>query len=230
MGLNEVTLDLQDGSWTNLVGPSGSGKTTLLRAIAGLEPLTGGSIELANRLASGSKIILPPHERQISFVFQEPSLWPHLTAEANVALGIPGHGGLGRKLREARHYLERLGVAEFARKFPSEVSGGEAQRICIARAIAARPKILLLDEPTAHLDIHLREHLIQTLINLHEEEKLTTLCVMHQIEPPIKSEDRMVIIEQANIVFDGRLEALAGAPKTPFTEALLRTVRRWAEG
>ena len=128
MALQSVGLAVGAREWVYLLGPSASGKTTLLRTIAGLEPLAGGSIRLDGQLASNDRLVLAPHQRAIGFLFQEPSLWPHLSATANVALGIVG----GERSAEARRWLERLGVGDLAKRFPSALSGGEARRVTLA--------------------------------------------------------------------------------------------------
>ncbi len=232
IALSDVSLKFDEGSWTTVIGPSGGGKTTLLRAIAGLEPLAEGEIKIAEALASNRRIMLSPHERRIGFLFQESSLWPHLSAAANVALGI-ADASLSRraKFQQANQWLERLGLTGMGNKFAGELSGGEAQRVALARALASRPRVLLLDEPTAHLDLHLREGLMAQLHKLHADEKLTTICVMHQFEPPLQSSDRIVILEKRGIHFDGPFSAIPQSPETPFTLALRRYVARvenWA--
>lgn len=211
------------GEWVNVIGPSASGKTTLLRVIAGLQGLVGGKVRLGGKVASDRRIQMTPHARGIGFLFQGPTLWPHLDCRANVALGLSDAVKGWRARREAAHeWLDRVGVAEVARKSPGEISGGEGRRVALARALAAGPRILLLDEPTAHLDLHLREGLMERLRGLHAELGLTTVCVTHQIEPPMTGADRVVLLEGGRILFDGRLGRIAEAPRTDYTRALLR--------
>ena len=157
-------------------------------------------------------------------MFQEPSLWPHLSALANVTLGLP-RGMRGNQRRAAaREWLKRVGAEELATKFPDQLSGGEARRVTLARTLAARPRILLLDEPTAHLDIHLREDLMRQVRRLHEELGLTTLCVTHQIEPPMQLMDRVLLLDNGTIRYDGPLASLGEAPPSPYVEALHRSI------
>lgn len=230
--LEGLTLSLDEGTWTTVVGPSGSGKTTLLRALAGLEPLVGGEIVLGGELATNHTLRLAPHQRAVGLLFQEPSLWPHLSAAANVELALPA--GLPRRARRAAalEWLGRVGAAALAGRLPGELSGGEARRVTIARALAARPRILLLDEPATHLDIHLRGELLALLRSLHGELGLTTLCVTHQLEPPLPSAERIVIIEGGRKIFDGPFAKIGEAPETAYTTALRRWISRmadWAE-
>jgi ABC-type Fe3+/spermidine/putrescine transport system ATPase subunit len=230
--LEGVSLAFEAGSWTTLIGPSGSGKTTLLRALAGLEELAGGEIILNGVLASNHRLALAPHQRGIGLLFQEPSLWPHLSTVANVELALDAATPARRRREEALAWLTRVGVADLARRLPGEISGGEARRVALARALAARPRILLLDEPATHLDIHLRGELLSLVRRLHGELGLTTLCVTHQIEPPIGAGERIIIIERGKVIFDAPFSALSTAPTTPYTTALARWIRRmedWSE-
>jgi ABC-type Fe3+/spermidine/putrescine transport system ATPase subunit len=229
--LAEFSLAVEQGAWVTVLGPSGSGKTTLLRALAGLEPLTDGEIVLGGALASNHRIRLAPHQRGIGLLFQEPSLWPHLDAAANVELALSGTLPRRQQRTEALDWLGRVGAAPLASRRPGELSGGEARRVTLARALAARPAILLLDEPTTHLDLHLREELMGLVRRMHAELGLTTLCVTHQLEPPIAAHERMVILECGRMIFDGSFSDLPQAPATDYTQALRRWIGRlehWA--
>lgn len=208
--LESVSFAIPAGEWCVVMGPSASGKTTLLRAIAGLEPVSRGEILIDGRVATNSRIVLAPHERGLGLLFQEPSLWPHLSVRANVELGG----------RDAMAWLERLGAAHLADKFPSKISGGERRLAELARTLAARPKILLLDEPTTHLDVHLREGLMRRLRELHEELGLTTLCVTHEVERWLDSNGRTLVVEGGRIAHDGPLGGIQGA--SAYTQALAR--------
>ncbi len=139
-------LVLREGERVTLTGPSGCGKTTLLRLIAGLETPDAGEIRIGGNLVSRPGWTLAPHLRGIGFVFQEPALWPHMTVAANVRFALRGSpNGLPQLLREA-------GIAALAGRYPDQLSGGQARRVALARALAASPSCLLLDEPLAHLD------------------------------------------------------------------------------
>ena len=169
--LGPLDLELEEGEWTLLVGPSGCGNTTLLRALAGLVTPTRGTIELAGKLASrAGRIELPPEERGIGMVFQGvgAGLWPHLSARATLDF-VLGCAGLARSQRRARRdeLLELVGLSELATRRPAELSGGEAQRLALARALATRPRLLLLDEPLGGLDQPLRVALAERLAELH---------------------------------------------------------------
>lgn len=168
--LDNVSLRFAEGSFTCIVGPSGCGKSTLLRLIAGLETPTTGNIAW------------PGEKKRIGFVFQEPTLMPWARALSNVALPLTLQG-VGRAEREARAaaLLQSVGLSGFERAFPSELSGGMKMRVSIARALAADPELLLMDEPFAALDEFTRQELNDDLIALAAQQKLTTLFVTHSI-------------------------------------------------
>lgn len=224
--LEGLSLALEEGAWTTVVGPSGSGKTTLLRALAGLEPLAGGEIIINGVLATNHRVRLAPHQRGIGLLFQEPSLWPHLSASANVELALSGRLPRRARRAEALEWLGRVGVAGLAGRLPGELSGGQARLVTLARALAARPRILLLDEPAAHLDLHLRGELLGQVRRLHTELALTTLCVTHQPEPPLPPAERLVILERGRLIFDDVPGRLNQAPDTPYTSAFRSWFRR----
>jgi iron(III) transport system ATP-binding protein len=169
-----VSFTLEEGAIGCLLGPSGSGKTTLLRAIAGLEPLTGGAIQGDGRDLAP----LPPERRGIGLVFQDLALLPHRDAAANIAFGLQR---LPTAEREARvqDMLRLVGLEARAQAYPHQLSGGEAQRVALARALAPRPRLLLLDEPFAALDAELRERLARELRRLLQGERMTALLVTH---------------------------------------------------
>src|SRR5690606_9583786 len=136
---------------------SGSGKTTLLRALAGLFPPAAGEIAIQGETVSSPQTLVAPHLRGLGLLSQSPGLWPHLTASANVALAVPASVRGRRARREAAlASLARVGADGWAHRFPSQLSGGEQRLVELARTLAARPRVLLLDEPTAHVDLHRR--------------------------------------------------------------------------
>jgi ABC-type sulfate/molybdate transport systems ATPase subunit len=181
--LGPLDLVLEERSWTLVVGPSGSGKTTLLRAIAGLARTTHGQIFLGERAASsGSRQLLAPEERAIGFVFQGAGagLWPHMSARATLEFVLACRG-VPRAARRARaaELLELVELAALAERRPGELSGGEAQRLALARALAVEPRLLLLDEPLGALDLALRESLAAALAGIHARLGPTILYVTH---------------------------------------------------
>lgn len=223
LALDGVTFGVPAGEWVVVMGPSASGKTTLLRAIAGLEPLVSGELLIQEKPASNERIVLAPHERGLGLLFQEASLWPHLSVRANVELAL-GSLTRGARRAEALAWLERLGAAHLADKFPARISGGERRLAELARTLAARPLILLLDEPTTHLDVHLREGLMKRLRELHRELNLTTLCVTHEVEGWIDPAERALILEAGKLIHDGPPGAIAAT--SAYTEVLSRSLKK----
>jgi molybdate transport system ATP-binding protein len=165
-----------DGMTTILWGESGAGKTSILDCIAGLRPPDSGEIELDGKLLFSSEagIDLPPRERRIGYVFQDYALFPHLTAEGNVALALPP-----REKRRALELLERFGLAKLRSRRPGELSGGERQRLALARAIAIQPRLLLLDEPFNALDRATREATYREFLAFRDELGIGAILVTH---------------------------------------------------
>lgn len=223
LALAGLNLSVPEGSWVTLMGPSGSGKSTLLRVVAGLVAPLAGEVRFGGEVVSrAGRVLTPPHLRRVAFLFQEPALWSHLSARANVMLGMDGRRDLGRagKRANAMAALDRVGLADRAAAFPSELSGGEAQRVALARALVAGASILLLDEPVAHLDLHLRDSLMREIRRLHIEEGWTTLCVTHQPDSPVDRNDRVVIIESGGIQFDGDFDSVPKGSPSAFVSML----------
>ncbi|RQO82976.1 ABC transporter ATP-binding protein [Acidovorax sp. FJL06] len=173
-----VTLSLKAGDIGVLIGPSGCGKTTLLRAVAGLEPVTGGEIRLTKHLVSSAHLSVPPEERRIGMVFQDYALFPHLSVGRNVAFGIHQ---LPRAEQAARvaEVLQLVGLEGSEHRYPHELSGGQQQRVALARALAPRPQLMLLDEPFSNLDVDLRERLAHEVRGILKAAGATALFVTH---------------------------------------------------
>ena len=174
----DVSFGLKVGDIGVLIGPSGCGKTTLLRAVAGLEPVSGGSIALAGETVSAVGRNTAPEARRIGMVFQDYALFPHLDVGRNVAFGIWDQPTTGRRARVAE-VLELVGLADARRRMPHELSGGQQQRVALARALAPRPKLLLLDEPFSNLDVDLRERLAHEVRGILKAAGATALMVTH---------------------------------------------------
>ena len=173
-----VTLSLKAGDIGVLIGPSGCGKTTLLRAVAGLEPVTGGEIRLTKSVVSSATLSVPPELRRIGMVFQDYALFPHLSVGRNVAFGIHQ---LPRAEQAARvaEVLKLVGLEGNEHRYPHELSGGQQQRVALARALAPRPQLMLLDEPFSNLDVDLRERLAHEVRGILKAAGATALFVTH---------------------------------------------------
>lgn len=197
--LDDVTFTAPEGALVALLGPSGSGKSTILRLIAGLEPLDRGEIHVGGERVSAQGVTLPTEARRIGMVFQDYSLFPHLTAGANVAFGL---ASLGRAERDetALRWLDRVGLKHRAGAYPHELSGGEQQRVALARALAPKPRAILLDEPFSGLDAVLRAELRDATLATLAEARTTTLFVTHDAEDALQAADRLVILKSGRVL------------------------------
>lgn len=205
--VSEVAFEVASGQAVALVGPSGAGKTTVLRLIAGLEVPDTGAIVLSGRVMSGSGWAAPPHERGIGMVFQRPALWPHLTVSRNVLFGLAGltRAEAQQRLRDTLQLAHAEGLEE---RYPHELSGGEAQRVALARALAARPSILLLDEPLVGLDAELNRHMVQVLRASRQEFGTTVVYVTHYLSEAEAVADSAVVMRYGRVEQMGTWDTL----------------------
>ena len=194
-----TSFSLEKGQLACLLGPSGCGKTSVLRAIAGFQTLQRGCIRLNGECVSDTRGSLPPEQRQLSMMFQDHALFPHLSAEKNVAAGLFRHGAR-EKHRLVMSVLERVGLSGYAKRYPHELSGGQQQRVALARALAANPVLLLMDEPYSSLDLELRTRLGQEIRDLLKEIGTTCLMVTHN------QQDAFIFAEQVGVMRDGHIE------------------------
>jgi molybdate transport system ATP-binding protein len=220
----DISLDAGDGELVALLGPNGAGKTTALRAIAGLQPLDGGRIDVDGTTlddpATGT--FVPPHERPIGLVFQDYLLFPRLSALDNVAFGLRARGqAKAAARRRAAEWLARLDLADHARSKPAALSGGQSQRVALARALATDPRLLLLDEPLAALDARAR---IQVRAELRRH--LATfpgarLLVTHDPIDAIVLADRLVVVDSGRVTQTGTPAEVARRPRTRYVADLV---------
>jgi iron(III) transport system ATP-binding protein len=179
--VSNLSLSLERGQIGVLIGPSGSGKTTLLRALAGLEPVTQGDIYVDQDRVGSSNFQLAPESRRIGMVFQDYALFPHMTVAENVAFGLFDwpRSKSKEKANLINEMLELVDLSEFSSRYPHELSGGQQQRAALARALAPKPRLLLLDEPFSNLDVELRERLAHEIRGILLKAKITALMVTH---------------------------------------------------
>ncbi|WP_018871860.1 ABC transporter ATP-binding protein [Thioalkalivibrio sp. ALJ16] len=196
--IHQVSLALAKGQIGCLLGPSGCGKTTLLRAIAGFEPLMQGSIQLDGRTVSDARHTTPPERRGVGMVFQDFALFPHLSVADNIAFGIRDWS---RKDRDARIHalLKLVGLSGYGGSYPHALSGGQQQRIALARALAPRPKLLLLDEPFSSMDVELRSELAREVRRILRAENTTAILVTHDQHEAFAFADRIAVIHQGRV-------------------------------
>jgi len=196
--LNGIDLHLKEGEIGCLLGPSGCGKTTLLKSIAGLHPISHGQIALGNKVISSPEIHLATEKRQIGMVFQDYALFPHMSIFDNIAFGLKK---LSRKQKTERiqALLKLVGLEGMQKRYPHELSGGQQQRIALARALAPKPHILLMDEPFSGLDVELRESLAREVRAILKAEGITALMVTHN------QNEAFAIADSVGVVSDGKL-------------------------
>lgn len=200
--LQDIDLAVTEGAYVALLGPSGCGKSTLLRLVAGLAQPTAGAITLEGRVVSGPGTFVPPEDRGIGMVFQSYALWPHLDAAGNVGYGLRA---LGRAARAARvaEALETVGLAGFQSRRVQSLSGGQRQRVALARCLAMRPRVMLLDEPLANLDAHLRESMVEEFRHLHRATGATILHVTHDQAEALALADRIAVMDKGRVLQQG---------------------------
>jgi iron(III) transport system ATP-binding protein len=195
-----LDLDVPAGSLTAILGPSGSGKTTLLRILAGFEHADAGTVRIGAAVADGPGVFLPPERRRIGYVPQEGSLFPHLTVAANVAFGLSRRKfGRARRGQRSAELLEAVGLAGLDRRYPHQLSGGQQQRVALARALAIAPEVVLLDEPFASLDAHLRASVRADVQQLLKETGTTTVLVTHDQDEALSTADRVAVLRDGAI-------------------------------
>ncbi len=194
--LTGVDLEIPAGSLTAILGPSGSGKTTLLRLLAGFERADAGTIAIGGVQAEGPGVHLPPERRRIGYVPQEGSLFPHLSVEANVGFGLPARERRGHR---AAALLETVGLDGLGRRYPHQLSGGQQQRVALARALAIEPAVVLLDEPFASLDAHLRATVRADVQRIFRQAGTTAILVTHDQDEALSVADRVAALRDGTI-------------------------------
>ena len=231
--LNGVNLTIPHGSLVAVLGPSGCGKTTLLRAVAGLVPASAGTIRVGDRLISSSRVQLAPEKRGMGWVPQDASLFPHLTVGQNIGFGMPRAGRAGRTARVAE-LAAMVGLGDFVNRAPTQLSGGQAQRVSLARALAPRPDLMLLDEPFAALDPLLRSALRTEVAALLRSQKSTSLLVTHDQEEALSLADYVAVMRNGRILQWGTPADVYERPVSRWVASFVGdTVEldgRWASG
>jgi iron(III) transport system ATP-binding protein len=209
--LSNIDLTVGPGELVAILGPSGSGKSTLLRLIAGLERPAGGRIAIAGTTVADARSGLPAERRGLGLVFQEDALFPHLSVLDNVAFGLKG---LPRSERRARALdaLDRLGLADRADDWPHRLSGGEQQRVAVARALAPRPALILMDEPFSRLDPALRRQIREDVVAVLRDTGVGVVLVTHDAEEAMSSADRLVLMADGSVLQTGTPEACYHRP------------------
>ncbi len=223
VALDDVSVNVRSGQLTALLGPSGGGKSTLLRIIAGLDRADRGTV----RIEGEDSTAKPPQKREVGFVFQHYAAFKHLTVFGNVAFGLQVRKRGKAEIRGRVHeLLELVHLDQFADRLPAQLSGGQRQRMALARALAAEPKVLLLDEPFGALDAKVRKELREWLRRLHDEVNVTTIFVTHDQEEALEVADELVVINHGRVEQVGSPNDLYDRPANDFVMEFLGPVTR----
>ncbi|MBK3445334.1 MULTISPECIES: ABC transporter ATP-binding protein [Pseudomonas] len=215
---SDINCEIAKGEFVTLLGPSGCGKSTLLRCIAGLTPVDSGQI-----LLDGQDIVpLSPQKRQIGMVFQSYALFPNMTVEQNVAFGLRMQKvNADDSHKRVQEVLQLVELKDLAGRYPHQMSGGQCQRVALARSLVTRPRLLLLDEPLSALDARIRKHLREQIRQIQRELGLTTIFVTHDQEEALTMSDRIFLMNQGKIVQSGDAETLYTAPVDAFAAGFI---------
>ena len=214
--ISDLSFDLREGEIASLLGPSGCGKTTLLRAIAGLIQPTSGTVRFGSQLVGVSSVVLPPHKRGTGYVPQQGALFPHLNVAKNIAFGLDRNTYTKSEISEiTQEMLGLIGMRGMDERLPSQLSGGQQTRVALARALAIKPKLILLDEPFSALDAVLREELRIEVVGLLRELGSTAILVTHDREEALVSSDRVILMRDGKVAQNGTPEEVYETPISP---------------
>ncbi|MEQ8285195.1 ABC transporter ATP-binding protein [Thalassospira sp.] len=225
--LHEVSFDVAPGELVCLLGPSGCGKTTALRLAAGLEQLQVGEITVSDQVVARPGEYVEPEKRGVGMVFQDYALFPHLNVSKNIGFGLR-HFSESERSEAIKKALAQVGMADYLNAFPHELSGGQQQRIALARALAATPRIMLLDEPFSGLDVARRADLRDTTLHVLKNAGIATVMVTHDPQEAMYMADRIIIMNEGAIMQDGTPEELYFHPDNRFVASFFGEVNHFS--
>ncbi|KJG57777.1 ABC transporter [Photobacterium kishitanii] len=218
--LQDLSLAVERGEIVCLLGASGCGKTTLLKAIAGLLPLTQGTMAINERTIVDHQLCLPPEQRNIGMIFQDYALFPHLTVAENIAFGLR-HWDKPRVVAKIKQMLALVHLTELDDRYPHQLSGGQQQRVAIARALANEPDLILLDEPFSNIDTQVRHSLIRDIRQIFKDQGVTAIFVTHSREEAFAFADKMAVMNNGVIEQFGTATELYYQPSSRFVAEFL---------
>lgn len=223
--VDDVSFEVQPGTFFSLLGPSGCGKTTILRTIAGFLTPDRGDVNIRGACVNRK----PPYRRDTAMVFQNYALFPHMTIFDNVGFGLR-YRGVDSRERASRvgHALERVRLSGLGRRYPSELSGGQQQRVALARAIVTEPAVLLLDEPLSNLDLRLRQQMRQELVGIQRDVRITAIYVTHDQAEAFSMSDTIAIMNHGKIVQAGSPDEIFRRPTSAFSVTFIGDTNRFA--
>jgi sn-glycerol 3-phosphate transport system ATP-binding protein len=229
--IDNLSLDIQDGSFTVLVGPSGCGKTTFLRMIAGCEECTEGEIFIRGRNITKKA----PGDRGVAMVFQNYALYPHMTVEKNISFGLKNYGYKNEEIKTIlKDVLELVGLENYAGAKPSSLSGGQRQRVALARAISKSPEVFLMDEPLSSLDARLRVQMRGELIRIHQKIGATSVYITHDQVEAMTMGDSIAVMNEGVIMQCGAPDEVYDNPANIFTARFIgdpgMNIVAWRDG
>ncbi len=222
IAVDGISLRVSQGEHLSLLGPSGCGKTTVLRLIAGFEKPDSGEVLINGETVSAPGKIIPPHKRRIGMVFQDLALWPHMTVRRNIEFGLTKDLSRKERKEKVERVLSLVNLNRHLNYYPHQLSGGEQQRVALARTLILEPKILLLDEPLSSLDPQLKEELEKVITALQKKLNISTIYVTHNQDEALSLADRIAIMRRGCIEQIGTLEELRRRPKSDFVKAFIR--------
>jgi len=209
--LKNLKLDIKAKQITCLLGSSGSGKTSILRLMAGLATPQQGKIYIFDQLAAANgNLYIPPYQRKIGYIFQDLALWPHMTVYQNLALGLKEQQ-LENYENAIKELLDFFKLKDYVNHYPDQLSGGQKQLVAIARAVVLKPKILLMDEPLANLDVKLKRQILSYIKQLKQHFDLTVVYVTHDHREAFALADQLIVLNKGKIEIAGKPEAVKNA-------------------
>jgi spermidine/putrescine transport system ATP-binding protein len=225
VAVDDVSIEVKDGSFFSILGPSGCGKTTLLRMIAGLTEPTGGMIEIRGKSMLG----IPPNKRPVNLIFQQLALFPMMNIEENIAFGLRRRGESRATIKEkVEAILERVDLTGFGEKKIDQLSGGQKQRVAIARCLVLEPTVLLLDEPLGALDLKLREQMKVELKKLQAKVGTTFVYITHDQSEALVMSDHVAVMNQGRFEQVDTPQNLYNSPRTPFVAQFVGDNNAWS--
>ncbi|MCW5750265.1 MAG: ABC transporter ATP-binding protein [Alphaproteobacteria bacterium] len=226
--VRDLSLAVEAGEVVCLLGPSGCGKSTTLRLVAGLEPLLRGRIAIGGATVSGPGALVPPERRGVGLVFQDYALFPHLSVSENVAFGLGGP--VAERRARVQAMLAGVGLTHLAGAYPHTLSGGEQQRVGLARALAPAPRVMLMDEPFSGLDVRLRDQVRDDTLRLLKSSGAATLLVTHDPEEAMRMADRIALMRGGHLVQEGTPAHLYARPKDAFVAKFFSEINELSVG
>ncbi|MCC5903559.1 MAG: ABC transporter ATP-binding protein [Halomonas sp.] len=220
--VDELSLEIKPGEFVALLGPSGCGKTTMLRMLAGFEPVNEGRIQLDNRILASPDTHVPPEQRNMAMVFQSYALWPHMSVADNVGYPVKLRGLRGAAYQQkVQQALTLVELEAYAERMPQALSGGQRQRVALARCLVSDPSVVLLDEPLANLDRHLRATMEHSFRDFHQRTGATLVYVTHDQTEAMALADKIAVMKAGKLVQWGSPETLYREPRTAWVAGFI---------